>query len=116
MSISDEEYKKLLERINSLENTIEELKDNVETIKQDIYDDDSYDFEIVCPYCNHEFIADVSSELKDEIECPECHKTIELDWGDDCGCGNPNCHCGDNCNCTPEDNCGCGCCGEEDDM
>ena len=24
-----------------------------------------------------------------------------------CGCGNPDCKCGDDCNCTPEDNCGC---------
>lgn len=26
----------------------------------------------------------------------------------DCGCGNPNCTCGDDCKCTPESHCGCG--------
>lgn len=38
----------------------------------------------------------------------------------DCGCGDPNCTCGDDCHCTPEDNCGCHCgehtncgCGDE---
>ncbi len=29
--------------------------------------------------------------------------------GDDCGCGDENCHCGADCTCTPEDNCGCDC-------
>ncbi len=33
--------------------------------------------------------------------------------GDDCGCGDPNCHCGDDCTCTPGDNCGCDCGQEE---
>ena len=33
----------------------------------------------------------------------------------DCGCGNPNCDCGDNCTCTPEDNCGCNCCNNPQD-
>lgn len=32
----------------------------------------------------------------------------------DCGCGDPNCNCGDDCHCTPEDNCGCHC-GEKTD-
>lgn len=27
----------------------------------------------------------------------------------DCGCGDPNCSCGDNCTCTEENNCGCEC-------
>ena len=50
------------------------------------------DFEIVCPYCNHEFVSDIGSDIK-EVECPECHNTIELDWNqegeDECGghCG-----------------------------
>ena len=47
-------------------------------------------------------ITDIDSS-KSEVECPECHNTIELDWnhedGDSCGgdCG------------------GCGCCGHDED-
>ena len=40
--------------------------------------EDGFDFEIICPYCNAEFIADVES--KSNIKCPECQNTIELDW------------------------------------
>ena len=41
-----------------------------------------FDFEIVCPYCNYEFVIDVD-ENKTEIECPECNNLIELDWSGD---------------------------------
>ena len=72
---------------DELEEKLDKVKGTVELIKKDIYEDDDYDFEIVCPYCNHEFVADVEDELKEEIECPECHNIIELDWdGDDEGC------------------------------
>ncbi len=87
------------DRIELLEDTVERLGDTVNLIKNDIYEEDSYDFEIVCPYCNHEFVADVESELKEEIECPECHNKIEIDWEDDdedgCGgCSSNHCsHC-----------------------
>ena len=63
--------------------TLSKLTDSVNLIKNDIYEDDGYDFEIVCPYCNHEFVADIESELREEVECPECHNIIELDWEDE---------------------------------
>ena len=75
--------------------TMSQLQDSVNLIKSDIYEEEGYDFEVICPYCGHEFIADVESELKEKIECPECHKIIELDWEDEdeeCGCCNKHCH------------------------
>lgn len=70
--------------------------------KKDIYEDEDYDFEIVCPYCNHEFVADIEDELKEEIECPECHNKIELDWdGEDDDCCSGGC-----CGCGHHDECG----------
>ena len=33
----------------------------------------------------------------------------------DCGCGDPNCTCGENCTCTEENNCGCECWKEKSD-
>lgn len=68
---------------NEIEKQIGKLKETVDLIKSDIYEEDGYDFEIVCPYCNHEFVADIESELKEEVECPECHNIIELDWSED---------------------------------
>ena len=46
----------------------------------DVYVDENFDFEIVCPYCNYEFVSDFSQNLKEQVECPECHNIIELDW------------------------------------
>lgn len=54
-----------------------------------------YEFEIVCPYCDYEFVTGKETNLKDKIECPNCHNIIELDWDDYC---NGECdHCGEPC-------------------
>ena len=93
-----------------LERKVSNLDRRVENIEEDIYldldedEDDEYDtchhakyyndqmhdndmeFEIVCPYCDYEFITDESYKDVVEIECPECHNIISLDWDDDEGC------------------------------
>ena len=79
---------------DKLDEKIGKVKDTVDLIKKDIYEDEDYDFEIVCPYCNHEFVADIEDELKEEIECPECHNIIELDWDEEEGCGGCCSSCG----------------------
>lgn len=106
------EYKK--EQVENLENKqkqieekMEKMQQIIDNIEKDIYLDDGFDFEIVCPYCDYEFIIDMD-ENKTEIECPECKNIIELDWSGDIdeeseyGCLG-NCH-------------GCSGCDEEDDM
>ena len=90
--IDDERIEKLEEKQEKIVGTLSKIQETVNLIKKDIYEDDGYDFEIVCPYCNHEFVADVESELKEEIECPECHNVIELDWDDEEGCDSCNSH------------------------
>lgn len=57
------------------EYSVEKIPDN---------NDEDYEFEIMCPYCNHEFITGKETNLRDEIECPNCHNIIELDWDDYC--------------------------------
>lgn len=84
-------------RVDKLIQNQSELDRRLSTIEKDIYEEEG-DFEISCPYCNHEFLVDYD-ELKNEIVCPECNNTIELDWIEehDCSC----CHgdCEDDCNC-----------------
>ena len=106
-----EEISKLEETQNRLNEQVEKMQQVINNIEKDIYSEDGFDFEIVCPYCNHEFIIDVDEE-KTEITCPECENVIELDWSGDPEEGeNPNqggcpgsCH---GCN---------GCADEDDDM
>lgn len=104
------EYKE--EKISELEKTQRQLDERmakmqqiIDHIEKDIYAEDGFDFEIVCPYCNYEFIIDLD-ENKTEIECPECKNMIELDWtgnidDEQSGCGG-SCH-------------GCHGCGEVDE-
>lgn len=71
-----------------------ECGDECEFCSDKMHDND-YEFEIACPYCGHEFVTGKDANLKDEIECPNCHNIIELDWDDYCDgeCGNCGSHC-----------------------
>ena len=92
--LTDIRIKEVEERQQEIDNRIETVKKAVDGIENDIYEDDeAYEFEIVCPYCNHEFVADINSEENAEVECPECHNIIELDWNEDEGCGGCCSHC-----------------------
>lgn len=108
MDYKKEEITKLEDTQNKLSSQIEQMQQVIDNIEKDIYTEDGFDFEIVCPYCNYEFIIDVD-ENKTEIECPQCQNIIELDWSGDIdeednkGCSG-SCH-------------GCqGCNDEDDDM
>lgn len=56
---------------------------NCNFCKDQMHDND-YEFEILCPYCNYEFVTGKETDLKNEIECPNCHNIIELDWEEHC--------------------------------
>lgn len=82
LEFKQEEMQKIEETQNKLDERINQMQQVVDNIEKDIYAEDGFDFEIVCPYCNYEFIIDVD-ENKTEIECPECQNVIELDWSGD---------------------------------
>jgi len=92
---------KIVEQQAYLDQKMKQVEKTISTIEKDIYvdDEEEYDFQIVCPYCNHEFIADIEEELKKEIKCPECDNIIELDWNDDEheGCSGNCGSCGHDC-------------------
>lgn len=90
--LDDERIEKIEEKQEKMIGAMSKLQESINLIKSDIYEDDNYDFEIVCPYCDHEFVADIESELKEEVQCPECHNIIELDWDDEQEGGCSSCH------------------------
>lgn len=105
MNYKDEKINELEKMQNELDARMAKMQQVIDYIEKDIYDEDGFDFEIVCPYCNYEFVIDLD-ENKSEIECPECKNMIELDWtgnidDEQSGCGG-SCH-------------GCHGCGEEDE-
>ena len=74
-----EEIEQLEKRQNEIEEKMSKMQGIIDNIEKDIYAEEGFDFEIVCPYCENEFIIDVD-ENKTEVECPECNNVIELDW------------------------------------
>lgn len=70
------------EKISDIESKLENIEESINSIKEDIYEEEA-ETEVVCPYCNNEFYAEVSDEIESEVECPECHNIIELDMNSD---------------------------------
>lgn len=107
-----EKYEKKLNQLEEnhkkLEQDVNEVKQALSSIEQDIYDgemnEDTYEFEISCPYCNNDFVAELD-DVKDEVQCPECKNIIELDWEHSC----------EDDGCTGECSCCSGCDEDEED-
>lgn len=102
MDLSERRVNKVFENQKILEKKLEDIEKNMSNIKEELFVEDEYDFEIICPYCNHEFVSDIDSKNK-EVKCPECGNIIELDWNEeehDCGG-----HCGS-----------CGGCGHDEEI
>ena len=82
--LTDLRIKEVETKQKEIDDRMQQVQKAVDGIESDIYEEDeTYEFEIICPYCNHEFITDISSDINTEIECPECHNMIELDWNGD---------------------------------
>ena len=98
MDLSEKRVNQIYENQRLLEQKMAGIEKTMDTIEKELFvEEEEYDFEIVCPYCNHEFATDIGTENK-EIECPECHNVIELDWNqeEDSQCEG---HCGSCCGC-----------------
>ena len=89
-------------------NRIKKLERKISQIEEDIYidedennydkmHDNDYEFEIRCPYCDYDFIISEESKTTDEIECPQCHNVIELDWDESSECAKDCKSCGQHC-------------------
>ena len=82
INFKEDKMKELEEAQKNLVNKLDKMQQVIDNIEKDIYAEDGFDFEIVCPYCNYQFLIDVD-ENRTEVECPECGNTIELDWSGD---------------------------------
>lgn len=108
------EVKELKENQKVMTNKLEKMQQVIDHIESDIYSDEGFDFEVVCPYCEHEFVID-ENEDKQQVECPECKNVIELDWTGDLyddeedGCSGHCCGCSGCADSSDEEN-------EDDDM
>lgn len=79
MNYKTEEMDRLEMQQKEIEQKMNKMQQVIDNIEKDIYSEDGFDFEIVCPYCDYEFIIDLD-ENRTELECPECQNVIELDW------------------------------------
>ncbi len=95
-ALTDARIKEIEERQEEINSRISSVQSMVDEIEGDIYeDDDEYEFEIICPYCNYEFTTDIEDGEKEEVKCPNCNNIIELDWNaeEEFSCGGDCSHC-----------------------
>ena len=78
----DRNMKKIQKRLERIEDDIY-IEDEEDCCGDKMHDND-YEFEIRCPYCDDDFV--ISEQSKSEIECPNCHNIIELDWNEGSEC------------------------------
>ena len=91
INIKEEKINMMMQTQQELELKVDKIERVIKNIEKDIYDDDGFYFEIVCPYCDNEFVVDEESET---IKCPKCDNIIELDWAEDDCCSDEGCsHC-----------------------
>ena len=111
----NEKMEDIAVRCKVLDDRMSEIEDSIQKIESDIYikENEEYDFDVICPYCDAEFSVDFSEGPKEIVVCPECENTIELDWNDehDHDCCSGHCHdCGGDCDCEHDEE------DEDDDM
>ena len=79
----------LEQKQKEIDDKMSKMQQIIDNIEKDIYSDEGFDFEIICPYCDNQFVIDVDED-KTEVECPVCNNIIELDWSgeveEDVGC------------------------------
>lgn len=98
----------MAEREKELGHKLSKLERMINNIEKEVFVSPECDFEIICPYCNAEFVEDLSDGTENEVKCPECGNTIEIDWHEEDGCEHG---CGGEC----EGNCEHHCSHEHDD-
>lgn len=92
-ALTDARIKEIEEKQEEINSRINSVQSMVDEIEGDIYEDDDYEFEIICPYCNYEFTTDMEDGEKDEVKCPNCNNIIELDWNEEEPCEGDCAHC-----------------------
>ena len=92
----------LTERQNELDEKLTDVFDILTNIESEIGETNSDEIFGNCPYCGEEIPLVFKNGDFSDIECPNCHNTIELEMeyedentcpGNGCGscCGTPNC-------------------------
>lgn len=97
LNYKQEKMNELEQKQKEIDEKMNKMQSIIDNIEKDIYAEDGFDFEIICPYCDNQFVIDVDED-KTEVECPVCNNIIELDWtGDteedtDCNGSCSGCH------------------------
>jgi len=85
MALAVDDVEEVQERLSEQIDNIDEDLAEIERLMFD-EDDEGYVGEFECPYCNETFTVteDMLEGKSDKVECPNCHKEIDVEWECDC--------------------------------
>lgn len=81
----DDKINAIVQKQQGMDEKLKNMEKELNHMQRDMYDfedveeNEVFEFEITCPYCNYVFAAE-ADENKKEVQCPECENIIELDW------------------------------------
>ena len=70
----------MIDREKELSRKVAKMEKILDDLEKDVYEAQDCDFEIICPYCNAEFVEEFPNGESHDVKCPECGNSIELDW------------------------------------
>ena len=76
----------MIDREKELSRKIAKMEKIINHLEKEVFVPQECDFEIVCPYCNTEFVEEFTKGMEDEVKCPECGNVIEIDWHENGEC------------------------------
>lgn len=94
LDIFAEEFSRLQEMHLTMQEQVNIIDEDLGILEDEVYEEDFDDelIEAICPHCDETvtFLEEEVSE-DDEVECPHCHKTFEIEWECDEGCSCGEC-------------------------
>lgn len=95
LDVFADEFQRLEEMQINIQEQVNIIDEDLGTLEDEIYEEEYEEelIEAVCPHCEETvtFFEDEINE-DDEVECTKCHKTFEIEWECDEGCGCEGCH------------------------
>ena len=93
----NEDVSQIYDEIDAMDEDMDDLESYVFGEEDDEEEDEEeYEdglFEITCPNCGEVVCVDEEMLTDENLACPNCATKFEIDFGDDCDCGDCDCGC-----------------------
>ncbi len=94
VAIMDDEIGDLFAEVDAISEDLGDVENYLWHEEEDDEDSEMFDdelYEITCPACGEVICLDEGRLAAEDLACPNCATKFEIDFSDECSCGNENC-------------------------